>query len=294
MKILTKKNTHMKNLKLLMLVVSTFIVGQINAQPSCLTEEELYFFNEHEDEISLHAKYLCDDCLAAILARYRFDKNNFYELQSYCHDKELKKYVHNYIETNPALRIVAKESIDSIYSDSINKLLIPYNPELTGHTISLTLRLAKALKLKDLESDFLMAKALDFSRRIRHDPTASFAREEMDALGKVLKRKEIENVINEKNNTVCEQKALRVWNILEENDLSNLLDSIVDVRFAQRYYKHEMFIQEYFVDQDDVLARNLAELYKAKPEIIKMYESINERNRIQSKKQNGKIIEAAW
>ena len=106
-------------------------------------------------------------------------------------------------------------------------------------------------------------------------------------LNKKLKRKK-------KNNTVCEQKALRVWNILEENDLSNLLDSIVDVRFAQRYYKHEMFIQEYFVDQDDVLARNLAELYKAKPEIIKMYESINERNRIQSKKQNGKIIEAAW
>ena len=191
-------------------------------------------------------------------------------------------------------RVVEKQRIDSLYQDSINALLIPYNSNISGEIISLSLRMSDALRLSKKNHVRLMDKALDFARRLRKNPYTNFKKEEMDALKKNLSAKQLETVIDEKNGMQAQVKAQRAWNALEEAGVAYELDSVPNVSRARLYYLIEMRYWDMYVEQNEVRDRNLQDLYRSKPKIIKMYEALDEKKRIKEKKEKSVGVEFSW
>lgn len=277
-----------------MLLLAIVCVSHVYAQKLTCTKEEANVIQLYGKEMSHQVNIASEDALAEMQLKYLYNRNDLEHLRRLFEEREQRKAAHNYLERNPMERVVEKQRIDSLYQDSINALLIPYNSNISGEIISLSLRMSDALRLSKKEHRRLMEKALDFARRLRKNPYTNFKKEEMDVLKKNLSAKQLETVIDEKNGMQAQVKAQRAWNALEEAGVAYELDSSPNVSRARLYYLIEMRYWDMYVEQNEVRDRNLQDLYRSKPKIIKMYEALDEKKRIKEKKEKSVGVEFSW
>lgn len=277
-----------------MLLLAIVCVSHVYAQKLTCTKEETNAIQLYGKEMSHQVNIASEDALAEMQLKYLYNRNDLEHLRRLFEEREQRKAAHNYLERNPMERVVEKQRIDSLYQDSINALLIPYNSNISGEIISLSLRMSDALRLSKKEHHRLMEKALDFARRLRKNPYTNFKKEEMDVLKKNLSAKQLETVIDEKNGMQAQVKAQRAWNALEEAGVAYELDSLPNVSRARLYYLIEMRYWDMYVEQNEVRDRNLQDLYRSKPKIIKMYEALDEKKRIKEKKEKSVGVEFSW
>lgn len=277
-----------------MLLLAIVCVSHVYAQKLTCTKEEANVIQLYGREMSHQVNIASEDALAEMQLKYLYNRNDLEHLRRLFEEREQRKAAHNYLERNPMERVVEKQRIDSLYQDSINALLIPYNSNISGEIISLSLRMSDALRLSKKEHHRLMEKALDFARRLRKNPYTNFKKEEMDVLKKNLSAKQLETVIDEKNGMQAQVKAQRAWNALEEAGVAYELDSLPNVSRARLYYLIEMRYWDMYVEQNEVRDRNLQDLYRSKPKIIKMYEALDEKKRIKEKKEKSVGVEFSW
>lgn len=277
-----------------MLLLAIVCVSHVYAQKLTCTKEEANVIQLYGKEMSHQVNIASEDALAEMQLKYLYNRNDLEHLRRLFEEREQRKAAHNYLERNPMERVVEKQRIDSLYQDSINALLIPYNSNISGEIISLSLRMSDALRLSKKEHHRLMEKALDFARRLRKNPYTNFKKEEMDVLKKNLSAKQLETVIDEKNGMQAQVKAQRAWNALEEAGVAYELDSLPNVSRARLYYLIEMRYWDMYVEQNEVRDRNLQDLYRSKPKIIKMYEALDEKKRIKEKKEKSVGVEFSW
>ena len=277
-----------------MLLLAIVCVSHVYAQKLTCTKEETNAIQLYGKEMSHQVDIASEDALAEMQLKYLYNRNDLEHLRRLFEEREQRKAAHNYLERNPMERVVEKQRIDSLYQDSINALLIPYNSNISGEIISLSLRMSDALRLSKKEHRRLMEKALDFARRLRKNPYTNFKKEEMDVLKKNLSAKQLETVIDEKNGMQAQVKAQRAWNALEEAGVAYELDSLPNVSRARLYYLIEMRYWDMYVEQNEVRDRNLQDLYRSKPKIIKMYEALDEKKRIKENKEKSVGVEFSW
>ena len=277
-----------------MLLLAIVCVSHVYAQKLTCTKEEANVIQLYGKEMSHQVNIASEDALAEMQLKYLYNRNDLEHLRRLFEEREQRKAAHNYLERNPMERVVEKQRIDSLYQDSINALLIPYNSNISGEIISLSLRMSDALRLSKKEHRRLMEKALDFARRLRKNPYTNFKKEEMDVLKKNLSAKQLETVIDEKNGMQAQVKAQRAWNALEEAGVAYELDCLPNVSRARLYYLIEMRYWDMYVEQNEVRDRNLQDLYRSKPKIIKMYEALDEKKRIKEKKEKSVGVEFSW
>ena len=272
-----------------MLLLAIVCVSHVYAQKLTCTKEEANVIQLYGKEMSHQVNIASEDALAEMQLKYLYNRNDLEHLRRLFEEREQRKAAHNYLERNPMERVVEKQRIDSLYQD-----LIPYNSNISGEIISLSLRMSDALRLSKKEHRRLMEKALDFARRLRKNPYTNFKKEEMDVLKKNLSAKQLETVIDEKNGMQAQVKAQRAWNALEEAGVAYELDSLPNVSRARLYYLIEMRYWDMYVEQNEVRDRNLQDLYRSKPKIIKMYEALDEKKRIKEKKEKSVGVEFSW
>lgn len=275
-------------------MLATACFTHVYSQKLKYTKEETNAIQLYGKEMSHQVDIASEDALAEMQLKYLYNRNDLEHLRRLFEEREQRKAAHNYLERNPMERVVEKQRIDSLYQDSINALLIPYNSNISGEIISLSLRMSDALRLSKKNQARLMDKALDFARRLRKNPYVNFKKEEMDALKKNLSAKQLETVIDEKNGMQAQVKAQRAWNALEEAGVAYELDSLPNVSRARLYYLIEMRYWDMYVEQNEVRDRNLQDLYRSKPKIIKMYEALDEKKRIKEKKEKSVGVEFSW
>ena len=275
-------------------MLATACFTHVYSQKLKYTKEETNAIQLYGKEMSHQVDIASEDALAEMQLKYLYNRNDLEHLRRLFEEREQRKAAHNYLERNPMERVVEKQRIDSLYQDSINALLIPYNSNISGEIISLSLRMSDALRLSKKNQARLMDKALDFARRLRKNPYTNFKKEEMDALKKNLSAKQLETVIDEKNGMQAQVKAQRAWNALEEAGVAYELDSVPNVSRARLYYLIEMRYWDMYVEQNEVRDRNLQDLYRSKPKIIKMYEALDEKKRIKEKKEKSVGVEFSW
>ena len=275
-------------------MLATACFTHVYSQKLKYTKEETNAIQLYGKEMSHQVDIASEDALAEMQLRYLYNRNDLEHLRRLFEEREQRKAAHNYLERNPMERVVEKQRIDSLYQDSINALLIPYNSNISGEIISLSLRMSDALRLSKKNQARLMDKALDFARRLRKNPYVNFKKEEMDVLKKNLSAKQLETVIDEKNGMQAQVKAQRAWNALEEAGVAYELDSLPNVSRARLYYLIEMRYWDMYVEQNEVRDRNLQDLYRSKPKIIKMYEALDEKKRIKEKKEKSVGVEFSW
>ena len=252
------------------------------SQQSMMNKRERYAVLEHFDECK-HVVFLnAEDAYAELCLKYHVESKDSVYLSRLLTRREWHKCAHNFLDSVPTVRVREKMRIDSLYQDSIDALLIPFNHQISGKSISLALQLSEHFKLSNRKHRLLMDKALAFARMKRRNPLAWFAKEEMDVMKKVLTRKQIEIVLNEKNSLDARVKACKIWNDLEKAGLSEELDSAGQMFLLEKYFTLDMFYRDYFVGDDVTMKNNLDDLYRQRPRGIKMHEAMNTRRQIEA------------
>lgn len=270
-------------MKLLLTLILVQTACSVFSQSTEIQKKERIAIEQHGSAFLPFAVIAGEDALENLKMKYHIDSEQLPALYRMLIKRETRKLAHNYIETDSRSRIIAKASIDSVYQDSVNAILIPLNLNISGTCISMTLRFAEKIRLSEKKRKKLLDCALDYARRLRRNPYESFAREEMTVLNKYLTRNQLNYVLDEKNKVEASVKAQRAWNELDMAGETQGLDSTQQVIRANMYYSLEMRFRDLYVGESELLERNLSDLYVSKPKIIKMYEALEERKRMKAK-----------
>lgn len=270
-------------------------VSCVFAQSVSLSPEDQIVWREHHEEIVANAAFPADDSFVRIVTKYETSKRMIEPLRKYCRDKEARKYLCNYKQYDSFDgRVIEKARIDSAYQDSIDALLWELNPEITGAVVCTALQYADILRLKRNKTEALENLALMLARELRHNPCMFIARQEMDSLMKILTRSQIETVLTEKNARLVFDRAENAWTAVRTAGLSSELDSAQSMQSAIHYYNRESFIRAYYVGHSDLIANNLSDLYRNKPMLIRIYEGLWQKKRVQKKYEKKVGEEYAW
>lgn len=248
----------------------------------------------HAEEILAPLQFQAEDVYVTFVGKYKCEKSMKKRIHDLCFERERRKYLYNYMDISVPMRIHYKAAIDSIYQDSINRLLIPTNHMISGQLISLVLGIPDILGVDSSKYQQLMDMALEFARRKASDPCAYLAKDEIEVLKNILSRKQVERAINIKNYEISKKRAENAWQELSKAGIVNATDSIQSISKAITYYRKEMLILDYFVDDRELIDNNLRDLYMQKPKIINMYEGLLQKAIIEKKHHEKVGEEFAW
>lgn len=289
------KITIRMTLKLLVSSLCLLWATSAYSQQLGFDQSEQSVWEKHQSEIENNAQFLIEDLLFQMDNSYMIPSSKKSKIDQYVQDKERKKYLCNYKQyEHLSDRIKEKTKIDSLYQDSIFAILVPYNPQMTGQAISLALFFAEELALSQENTAILTAKAVDFARRVHKNPCEFFAVEEMLVLKQILSSTQLDAILEEKNSKKAKEKALQAWEALKYEGLTYDLDSINDIGRAFLYYRSEMSIRDYYVDNKELQENNLADIYRHKPRIIQMYDGLWQRKQINKKYEKKVGAEFSW
>lgn len=157
-----------------MLLLAIVCVSHVYAQKLTCTKEEANVIQLYGKEMSHQVNIASEDALAEMQLKYLYNRNDLEHLRRLFEEREQRKAAHNYLERNPMERVVEKQRIDSLYQDSINALLIPYNSNISGEIISLSLRMSDALRLSKKEHRRLMEKGSGLCPQIEEESVHEF------------------------------------------------------------------------------------------------------------------------
>jgi len=264
------------------------------AQEVSYSKEEQRAWNEHKTEMAEPVEFLAADALASIQSDYTVNPYDVRNLRNLCRQMETHKYLHYFILETAAGRLSIKREIERQYWDSIAPILIPSNPTMAGTYTGYVIQMVNELKLSNDTLFALKTLSLDYARRLRKDPCAYFAKEEMDTLKTLLNRQQLESVINNINAKVVENRCESLWNALEEAGLSVELNKATDLRQASTFYLQEMFVRDYYIGDRPLIDANLNDLYRHKPRCIRMYEGIRLKEAVKKKHEERVGAEFSW
>ena len=251
-------------------------------------------WTEHFAEMVVPVSFLAEDEFVSLHKSYLMTSEQEAKIHEYCYNKEREKYLLNYMPVSVGQRLEEKNCIDSLYRDSINSVLIPFNPHITGQTIGTVFRNAPYIHLTDEKYQTLMQQALGFARKLYRNPCAYIAREEMDVLRKELTHEQLENIINWKNSKEARAKAVYLWqNVCDSEDISRA-DSTDQTNRAYLYYLKEMYIRDYYVGEKELIDNNLNDLYARKPKVVRIYEAKGMQKLVEKRHQERVGSEFAW
>lgn len=266
----------------------------LSAQGLTYSTEEQKAWNDHRNEMTEPVEFLAADALSAIQSDYIVNPYDVKKLRSLCSRMETHMYLHNYILEAASERHSIKQEIETLYWDSIAGILIPFNPTMAGTYTGYAVKMAEELKLSEDTLFTLNSLSIGYARRLRTDPCAYFAKEEMDTLKSIIDRQRLEKVIIAINAKEVENRCEQLWQRLESAGLTIELDKAIDLRQASNFYQKEMLIRDYFIDSRELTEANLADLYRHKPRCIKMDEGLRQREAVKKRHEEKVGDEFAW
>lgn len=271
-----------------------FCAISLYSQKLSPTKEEKKILVEYASQMEPMVSISYDDAFAELGLKYKWHPGYTESLKSLLYRRELRKYARNYLDSIPRMRVAEKLLIDSLFQDSIDAILIPFNLDISEPAISIALGFANLLNLSDKKKKALQQAALNFAKTKRRFPKKNLAIEEMTILRNNLSNKDLETIIDMKNQSRASKMAQHVWDEMCRENIAYELDSVKQVSLARLFYKLEMRYHDMYVDDKDLLEKNLQDLYLQKPKIIRMFEALTERKRIKEKKKNSVGVQFAW
>lgn len=209
-------------------------------------------------------------------------------------EREFRKATCDYIFNVPKDRVKNKRRIDELYQDSIDVRLLPHNDKLAGANVSIALRLADRLEINAEKYNKIMSLGLRVAKHLRKDPLYKYNVEVMDSLRNFLTKEQLVMILRSKNAVQTVNKAVATWNEVKAAGLTENEDSASCTQNAIGYLLKEHVINDMFVGHDKVLKKNLTDLRKEQPHIVRMSESIKKKEELIRKKEEYEINEMAW
>lgn len=279
-----------------LLIPFGLLCGNAVAQMSFrnIVAEEI-MLRQHAMEIASVTELVAEERMTMLRSLYHIPLKQEKKIASYIRECERRKFVYNYIYRDSVrLRLFGKNEIDSIYSDSVNIILIPVKGNvISGENISLALSLSSLLRLDDTQREYLMDIALSIARRIHKEPRADFWNEEMDVLRKILSAGQLNTFFMNKNSERITGALDAGWRRIVAARLTSQVDSAKEFPRAYIYYHEQFKIMDIFRNFGTPRKKNLAELQKHKPAMVRIVDELIRREKEQ-KRGNAVGNEFVW
>lgn len=258
------------------------------------TDSEREVFNAHKDEITSRSRIAGEDAHAELCMKYNVPKSQSKRLEAVLMTREQRKAVYDYIYPSlPQHRAQAKLSVDSVYQDRVDEILIPYN-KMSGENITFLLRRRKAFKLDDAQYEYLMNNAIAMCRKMRNDRKADVWNEEMEILRNTLGKKMFNSFLVQKNASEVTRRMKGSWKKLQDAGLTEELDSVSDCARMYMFYMEQEKIKTVYKNFSTERKKKLAENDRQMPKVVKMYYALARKERESKKAEENKTKGLVW
>ena len=258
----------------------------VNAHASILewTSEELAVQNEHAEKWNFLCKISAEDAYHVLRQDYVLSKKDQEFVHTLIFERECRKATYNILSKTPWERVANKKRIDDLYQDSIDARLLPYNDKVAGANISIALRFADKMGLSKENYYKIMNLGLNVAKHLRIDPNYDYDVEVMDSLRNYLRKTQLVEVLSAKHSLSCIKKGVATWNELQGAGMVMDEDSASCCNQAIDYYTMECVIKEMYVGHEKQLKKNLSDLWKRQPLIVRMIASLRNQEELINKK----------
>lgn len=276
-------------LKITLMLLAFAQIGSYAQSALDFTDDEKAVYDANKKDVKKRAKLAASDAYAKCCMEFKVLKSMSGKLSKLMLLRESRKEVYDYIYPDKATkRVTAKKQIDSVFQDTINSILIPYNYGIAGENISFALRYNKMLKLDEAQYGYLKNNAVGMARKKAKNPRKNYYNDEINLLRKTLSDKQLNSFLVHKNGMKVTKKVRDTWAKIKLAGLENELDSAKDCAKAYMYYFEQQKINDLFKHYGTSRKAKLADLAKRMPKIIKMADAINKREKQSGKKNAGK------
>lgn len=280
---------------LLTAVIGLLLASSAHASVLEWTQEEARVYEENAEALSFRCKIATSDAFQIMRETYYLpsaDEEFVYNLML---EREFRKATYDYICNTPWDRVENKRRIDELYQDSIDVRLLPHNDNLAGANVSISLRLADKIGVSKENYNKIMNLGLIVCRHVHKNPRYDYDIEVMDSLRNYLNKEQLYEVLSSKHAIECINKGVATWHELKAEGLIENEDSATCCNQAIDYYLMECVVNDMFVGHEKQLKKNLSDLWKKQPLLIRMSEAIKKKETLTKKKEeeNDKN-EMAW
>lgn len=286
------KKTFLLSIALAMCYCST------HSQTIAVTQYEIDALKGHSKEIMEKARYIADEQTMRTHLSYRVLRKDEERLARYIREREIRKCCYDYIFPDSLThRVINKMSIDEFYADSVNTVLIAAgNPYISGENVTFALFRAKTLELDDAQYAGIMEKALDIARRTKRDRKLNVWNEEMEILKNTLSDRQLDKFFYVKYSKEIAKDIENGWKKLEEAGLAEQLDSAQEIVNARMYLSLQRKINDIWRYFGTPRKKNLAELAKDKPQMLRMLEALEKKEKLIREEEKNKTLgkEFVW
>ena len=287
----TKTTNAMMTKRIIPLCLAALAIMPAKAQSILIPDAEKKVMQESRERVEEQAKFVSSEKFAEMCQSYRVMKKFSPRIKELLAEREQRKACYNYIyNDSPSKRAKAKAVIDSLYQDSINIRLIPYNKNISGDYVSLALFLDKSLRMDSAQTYAIKQCALDLAHKIKKNPKLDTWPEERKVLTTALTPKQVEKLFVRKNGRKIAEDFRKVWSRLKEAGLTQQLDSVSDGALAVVYLEKSYAIRDLY--QRDKTARRaaMAQLDKRKPVMMRLLDGLNKKEALESKEKKQQNI----
>lgn len=281
--------------KLLVTAIGFLIVSSTHASVFEWTQNETSTYEKNAEALTFRCKIAAQDAFQELRQTYFLppdDEKFVYQLML---ERESRKATYDYICKTPSERVTIKKRLDNLYQDSIDVRLLPNNEKLAGANVSIALRFADKMGVSPENYNKIMRLGLRVAKHLRRNPRYNYDVEVMDSLRKILTKEQLVTVLRSKNAVRAVNKAVTTWNEVKTAGLIENEDSASCTQSAIGYFLEEYIINDMFVGHDKVLKKNLYDLSKQQPIIVRMNGSIKKKEElIRKKEEENEFNEMAW
>ena len=274
-----------KNIFITTIIAATLTQTAIARTGIAPTDEELAVAEKHKKALAERSRINGEEAFATLCIEYYVPKSKSEELSDLIMLRERRKAAYDYIyEKSPAKRARAKLAIDSAFQDSIDVPLIPFNHGISGDNISFAMRLMPILNLDEAQRSYIVQKALDIARQMRNNPRRNVWNDEINTLRQTLNAEQLDRFFTHKNAGKATSLMRLTWSKLSKAGVAARLDSARDCAQAYMYYLEQQKINDLYKYYGTSKKKYLAELSKRMPEMVRLYDSLGKRKRLEARK----------
>ncbi len=249
------------------------------------SEQEEWIYAENAEALNFRGNAVGSDALEELVQKYCVLTSDAGFLKKLFVEREIRKATYDYMDYKPWDKMLCKQRIDSLYQDSINARLIPYNPSVAGEVITMAVRLSKSVGASPETKGRIVALGLDVARRKRLNPNYFYDKEIMDSLRTFLKKDQLVRILVTKNSDAAKQKAVRSWENAVREGLVVDEDSVDAIDKARDYYTSEGVINDLYVGHESARMKNLSALWKRQPLLVRMDGAIQRKADLKNRKE---------
>lgn len=282
---------------LLITAVGLFLASISHASILEWTHEEALIYEENADMLSFQCRIATEDAFQELREEYYLSKDDEAFIYLLMFEREKRKATCDYIYKTPWDRVANKKKIDALYQDSIDVRLLPHNNKVAGANISIALRLANNLKVSHKNYSNILSLGLNVARHLRKNRNYNYDIEVMDSLRNYLSKEQLYRILSSKHAIACVNKGEVAWQALKNAGMIENIDSASYCDQAIDYYIMECIINEMYIGHERQLRKNLSDLWKHQPLIVRMMEAIKKKKALAKKKEDefeNNNIEMIW